>query len=188
MSGSPIPTEIDPGSQSARRLRVAQVRGLNPLDRRIDIDSQYSAVDMDVSANSTWSASINVQGFDSMDLFAIFIAGNIDVANGGGFELSIQSAMDPAGPWFDQVFSFDTHWHTQTGGAGTVPLVGADPSLSFLGPWTALDGAANGDRNFAVTTRCAGNYMRFRPGGDDGGADFDDSRFTLFGIRRMEGS
>lgn len=161
MSDIPTSVDLEAGSQSPRRLRYGQVRGVNTLDNPIAVHTLYAASDIpNAIASGAWSDPINVQGYDAIYLFV-----TVSTIASKVLTINIQSGFTKGGTFYDRATSFDV----ATGNANAIPA-GTSPT------W------ANGDGTFVIRLDTVGHFMRFQPTLNTVNAG---SRITILGQRAM---
>tara|TARA_R110000751_G_scaffold33071_15_gene82618 strand:+ start:1321 stop:1818 length:498 start_codon:yes stop_codon:yes gene_type:complete len=162
MSDIPTSIDLDASSQTARRLRYAQVRGVNTIDYATEIHTLYAGADIPAAISGTaWSDPLGVQGYDAVNLFVAFTAGGTP----RNLTINVQGAYDKYGTYFNRALSFGV----ATGDATAIPN-GSHPM------W------AHGTGNFVIRLDTFSHYMRFQPilnGASTG------SRITIVGQRVM---
>ena len=179
MAGEGIPSALDVRAQSRRALRVSQVRGINTFDDELVLHTAYEAVDM-VEAGASYSESIHVRGYDSILLMIEYTRGSIPVSADAGFDIEIECALHPQGPWFGRRTTFETHFGTPAAGDAHVTIPSENQKFKFRNSDSA---------NLSFQTITQGHYMRFRPLaviGNQQGAAVTNSRMRVTGIRQME--
>lgn len=176
MSDNPVPSSVDVRSQTRRALRVGQVRSLNTFDDELVLHTAYDSANM-VAANAAWSETLQVRGYDTILLMIEWTRGNIQQAAGGGFDIEVECALHPQGPWFGRRTTFDTHFGTPAAGDSHVTI----PSSNQLFKFRNSDSA-----DLAFQTITQGHFMRFRPLAVVGTGTVVNSRIRITGIRQME--
>ena len=175
--GSDIPSRVAPTAQSIRNIRIADIRGLNVLDREVMVSEVYADADLVPAASAEWSAGINVQGYDRIMLLVEVVVGGASTGDMTAFELGIQAGLNQRATadtqWFDRATSFEL----ERGDSTTITV--ATPvtfDTSGFAPGTAV--------RFAFDVSCIGHYMRFRPSAT--GSSLANSRATVRGIRDLQ--
>ena len=113
---SPVPPRVDirGSSQTPRRLRNLDVRGLNTIDIGSVVHDDYDASDIPAAiAADAWSDPLPVQGYDAVLLYVDFTEG------AGSVTLTIhtQGAWEKRGTYYDRAVSFGV----STGDSVTIP-------------------------------------------------------------------
>lgn len=142
---SPVPSVVDlgAGSQTQRRLRYSQVRGVNTIDYVADWHTEYSAADIPAAvASDKWSAALNVQGYDAIYLYVDFTAGGTP----RNLKLNMEAAFTKNGDFFTRSVSFDV-------ASGNSTAIPADSSPIW----------ANGTGAFIIKVDALGHFMRVQP-------------------------
>jgi hypothetical protein len=145
MSGSPVPSSVDlsASSQTKRRLRYSQVRGVNTLDYVEVVHDLYEASDIPTAVSAgAWSDPVNVQGYDAVYLFVDFTKG----AATPSLTIKVEAGFSKNGTFFTRATSFGV----ATGDATAVP---SDSSPIWSG----------GDGQFVIKLDALGHFMRFQP-------------------------
>jgi hypothetical protein len=175
--GSDIPTRAAPTPQSIRNIRIADIRGLNVLDREVMVSDVYGDTDLVTAASAEWSPGINVQGYDRIMLLVEVVVGGASTGDMTAFELGIQAGFTQRATadtqWFDRATSFAVTRGDSTTIAVSTPVTF---DTSGIAPGTAV--------RFAFDVACIGHYMRFRPSAT--GAALANSRATIRGIRDLQ--